>query len=48
MTEQKIFFTFKKQKENSSIKENIKENIVSNEKEVEVESENNEIKEKNQ
>lgn len=46
MTEQKIFFTFKKQKENSSIKET----IVSNEKEVEVEveSENNEIKEKNQ
>ena len=29
-------------------KENIKENTVSNEKEVEVESENNEIKEKNQ
>lgn len=44
MTEQKILFTFKKQKENSSIKET----IVSNEKEVEVESENNEIKEKNQ
>jgi hypothetical protein len=44
VTEQKIFFTFKKQKENSSIKET----IVSNEKEVEVESENNEIKEKNQ
>ena len=48
MTEQKIFFTFKKQKETSSIKETIKENIVSKEKEVEVkvDDDKKEIKEK--